>query len=185
MKESDTASERKGYGSSKLAQAVSGLRGTWIFAALLLAMAALAAALPSALLASIAAIYYLAGSVLALRPSARHDLPRRTMASLIYVTVALVTLSGARYFDQIGRQRGTQLVNAITAYHTQYGKYPAQLSDLVPDVIAAVPMADPRPFAANRFRYRRHQDGYFVCYPSETLIGRCYSAQTRQWRVRD
>ncbi len=114
----------------------------------------------------------------------RNVWPTLRLAAVLAVASVAIMLT-INFNNEVARERAEQLVRAIESYRTVTGRYPAELGELVPGYVQAVPRAK-FTLSFNRFIYLNGDDRISLAYTDVPPFGRpYYDFRGRAWRYFD
>ena len=104
---------------------------------------------------------------------------------LLIVTIGMAT--GVVLINKhVGHKNATILISSIEKYRTEIGRYPKNLSMLVPDFISSIPRCAYRPSGYNDFKYFENNGHHILLWVETPPFGRpLYDFESREWRYLD
>lgn len=96
----------------------------------------------------------------------------------IAIAITIVNFTNSR----IAESRANSIIAVCEQYKQDYGKYPEQLSDLVPGYIFNIPLAKYTLYG-NRFFYIATRDKHSLVYSVMLFGERSYNFELHKWRT--
>ena len=100
----------------------------------------------------------------------------------VYLSAVVVITIGNLINFKIAESRAESIIAACEKYKEHYGKYPEQLSELVPEYLRDVPSAKYTLFE-NQFFYLARGKDHSLVYSVIPLGKRSYYFELRRWRI--
>ena len=101
------------------------------------------------------------------------------------IYLGMIILIVAAFFanNAVAERRAQTIIAACERYRAKTGGYPEQLSQLVPEYLAAIPLAKPLVWLGGPFMYMARPGDHGLSYVTVPPYGRrCYLLEQKKWQ---
>ncbi len=136
----------------------------------------------SALIGAVAVVVLLPRAAFSKEPAQR----RLRLAKAVIVLAAVLSVFGLNWANnKLARHRAESIIVAVEAFNQKHQRYPTTLDELVPELIADIPVAK-YAFISSKFYYYASPGSHVLLYMKLPPFGRpTYNFEKQKWGYLD